>query len=312
MELSAKPSWLQCFDAWQVAARPDKDEPEWWAGAPSVARDDDGAFWMAARMRTADAPLGLRGYEIRVYRSDDGVAFEPVHGIRREDVPVPGFERPALLRNPWTGRFMLYGCSPIGGTWQIIRFEDAERPDGFDGRTARAVLVPFRREPLGVEAPIGYKDPVVFQAEGRLHCFVIGVTGHERSYHFVSDDGENWTPVGPPARPAMDLIGWHNHAVRPASVLPMGLGWMFIYEGSSTEWPDPAYNIATGLAYTPDLQRIMDLTPDEPLLRSPTPGRLAVWRYSHWMRVGDEVRVYAEVECANGSHEIRVFRVAGG
>jgi hypothetical protein len=54
---------------------------------------------MAARMRTAEAPLGLRGYEIRIYRSGDGVHFAPAHAIRREDVPIPGFERPALLRD---------------------------------------------------------------------------------------------------------------------------------------------------------------------------------------------------------------------
>jgi len=87
------------FKDYEVILKPDKDEAEWWAGAPSVVRDQEGIFWLACRMRTADAPRGLRGYEIRILRSEDGIHFRKVHCIKREDVPIPGFERPALLIN---------------------------------------------------------------------------------------------------------------------------------------------------------------------------------------------------------------------
>jgi len=311
-ECSPLEDWLAHFGTWTVAARPDRDAPEWWAGAPSVVRDDEGAFWMAARMRTADAPLGLRGYEIRIYRSDDGLSFEPVHGIRREDVPVPGFERPALLRDPRSGLFMLYGCSPIDRVWQMVRFGDADRPDRFAAQSARTVLRPLCAGSGEEGLPTGYKDPVVLFAEERFHLYVIGIASREQTYHFTSEDGWEWAPVGPASESLLELSGWHTHAVRPASVLSSGPGYLFVYEGSSSDWPDPAYNIATGLGYTMDLHQVYDMTPTAPLLVSPTPGRLAVWRYSHWMWVGDEVRVYAEVECPNGSHEVRVFRVPRG
>ena len=307
--MGAGARWLKAFEHWHVAARPDRDEPEWWAGAPSVVRDDAGVFWLAARMRTAEAPLGFRGYEIRIYRSEDGLSFQPVHGLRREDVGVPGFERPALVRDPATGVFRLYGCSPLADGWSILRFDDSDRPDRFRPERVRTVIAPTRDEPQGVVTPRGYKDPVILHAAGAWHCFVIGILGMERMFHFVSEDGELWTPVPDRSTPSMDLSGWHNYAVRPASVLPMGAGYLFVYEGSHTTWPDPAYNISTGLAYTMDFDHFTDLTPEEPLLRSPTPGRLPVWRYSHWLRMEDHLRVYAEVECSNGSHEIRVFRL---
>jgi hypothetical protein len=105
----------------------------------------------------------------------------------------------------------------------------------------------------------------------------------------------------------MDLADWHSFAVRPASVVPLGVGYLFVYEGSSTTWEDPIYNIATGLGFTFDLHDVRDLTPDGPLVRSSTPGRLATWRYSHWMWVGDALWVYAEVEKENGAHEIRRY-----
>lgn len=308
-ELLDRPSWLRAFDEWTTVLRPDQNEPEWWAGAPSVVRDDAGVFWMAARMRTAEAPLGLRGYEIRILRSEDGVDFHPVLSIRREDVPVRGFERPCLLRNPASGRFLLYGCSPLEAGWCVLRFDDADRPDRFRAATARPVISPRPSEALGVPFPSGYKDPVVLWADGVLHCFAIGILGLERVFHFVSEDGDHWAPVPDWSAPAMELTGWHNYAVRPASVLPVGAGYLFIYEGSSAAWPDPAYNIATGLAYSPDLSKLVDLTPEAPLLRSPTPGRLWAWRYSDWLRVDDDLFVYAEVEAADSTHEIRLFRV---
>jgi hypothetical protein len=116
--LSRIPAQFRHYD---VILEPDRNEPEWWAGAPSVARDKSGAFWLACRMRTADSPRGLRGYEIRILRSRDGVHFEKARSIRREDVPIPGFERPALLTDPSTGRFKLYACGPWkSGPWSII------------------------------------------------------------------------------------------------------------------------------------------------------------------------------------------------
>ncbi len=104
----------------------------------------------------------------------------------------------------------------------------------------------------------------------------------ERIYHFRSTDGETWGPVGSPYQSIMDLTGWH----------------------------DPVYNLATGVGFTFDLQHIMDLTPDSPLVVSTTPSeRFATWRYSHWMWVDGELWVYAEVARPNESNEIRLFRL---
>ena len=156
----------------------------------------------------------------------------------------------------------------------------------------------------------GYKDPFIFWAEGAWHCFVIGVMRTEQIFHFRSADGERWEPVGDPVVPVMQLSGWHNYFIRPASVLPLGVGYLFVYEGSHSTWHDPVYNIATGLGYTFDLHHVVDLTPDSPLLVSTTPSPLfSTWRYSHWLHVGDEVWAYAEVARPNRTNEIRLFRL---
>ena len=295
-----------------VILKPDKDVAEWWAGAPSVARSADGVFWMACRMRTAEAPRGQRGYEIRILKSTDGEHFETVHHIMREDVPIPGFERPALLVDPKTNKFKLFACgSWREGPWCIIKFDDVSIPTEFKPSSAKPVIIPRQKTHERDVPPVEYKDPFIFFAEGAYHCYVIGyVRQNERIFHFRSVDGEQWEPVGNPYEPIMDLSGWHDFFVRPSSVLSVGAGYLFVYEGSKTTWRDPVYNVATGLGFTFDLHHIIDLTPDSPIAVSSTPSStFATFRYSHWMRVGEALWVYAEVACPNDTKEVRLYKL---
>lgn len=298
------------FDEYTPVLEPDRDEPEWWAGAPSVLVEDDGRTLMACRMREGQSPRGLRGYEVRLLASDDGVGFETITRLPREDVPIGGFERPALVRDPASGLYRLYLCGPWPhegvDAWCILRLEDVAGPAEFDPSTARPVLCAPPRESERDRSVRAYKDPFVWTERGRWHMLVIGCSP-ERTYHLVSDDGDAWEPLGD--QPAFDLGGWHTYFTRPACVLPMGPGWLLVYEGSHPEWFDPPYNIATGLAWSADLRHWTDLTPEEPLLRSTTPGRYHTWRYSHWLWRGDELWAYAEVARPNDTNEVRLFRL---
>ncbi len=297
---------------YEVILEPDTIAPEWWAGAPSIVRDDRGTYWLAARMRTAESPRGLRGYELRILKSRDGIDFKPVLRINRDDIPIPGFERPALLVDPTTKKFKLYGCGPFNeGPWGIFKFDDVSSPEKFDPKTAHLVIGPkapaFDRDIV----PHEYKDPYILHADGAYHCYVTGyIRRNERLFHFTSDDGETWEPVGDFRQPMMDLTGWHDFFIRPASVLPLGVGYLFAYEGSSTTWHDPVYNVATGIGWTFDLHHIIDLTPEAPLAISATPNdAFATFRYSAWLLVDEEIRVYAEVARPDKAHEIRMIRL---
>lgn len=290
------------LENYSVAVAPDQDTPEWWAGAPSVVRASDGTFYLAVRMREGDSPRGQRGYEIRILRSSDGIRFETIKQLRRTDAGVSGFERPALVIDPDTGRFRLYACSGMGEGWAILKFDDVDDPTQFDAGTVKVVL--HGDKPEGTFACVrGYKDPFIFRDGGKWHMFVIGHDFVERIHHFVSDDGELWQRV---PGTVLENSGWHNFYTRPACVLPLAVGYLFVYEGSTLGWLDPVYNIATGLAYSPDLKTFIDLTPNEPLLKTTTPGRYQTWRYSHWLSVGDKIHVYFEAARPNDTNETRV------
>jgi hypothetical protein len=115
--------------------------------------------------------------------------------------------------------------------------------------------------------------------------------------------------VGNVNQPTMDLNNWHNFFIRPSSVLPIGIGYLFIYEGSNTQWYDPVYNLGTGFGFTADLDNIIDLTDDSPLLISNTPGDFYTFRYSDWLWVNCEIWIYAEVTAENNTNEIRLFQI---
>ncbi len=299
------------FENYDIIIKPPKNEPEWWAGAPSVVRDGNGVFWMACRMRTAEGKRGYRGYEIKILNSADGVHFEPYHIIKREDVPIPGFERPALLIDPMSKKFKLYICGPWqNGPWAIVKFDDVHDLKKIDYASAHAVIEhPPKRYPRDVSVK-EYKDPVIIYAQGKFHCYVTGyIRRNERIFHFISANGEKWQPVGDINQPVMDLDSWHNFFIRPSSVLPLGVGFLFIYEGSSTQWYDPVYNIGIGLGFTFDLHHIIDLTKNSPIALSSTPGKFNTFRYNQWLWVNGQIWVYAEVSRPNNANEIRLFKI---
>jgi len=301
----------QKFNSYQTILQPDSIRAEWWAGAPSVVRDQQGTFWLACRMRSARMPRGQRGYEIRLLSSPDGLHFTKRASLTREQAAMPGFERPALLLDPKTGQFKLYACGPWQqGPWSIIKFDDMARPDLVNPASAHAVITPIK--PAGERdiSVIEYKDPVILFAKGLFHCYVTGyIRTLERIFHFTSDDGERWQAVEHPNDSRLPLSGWHDFFIRPASVLPLGVGYLFVYEGSNVKWHDPVYNVLTGLGFTFDLHQIIDLTPASPLIASSTPGAFHTWRYSSWLIVDEEIWIYAEVACPDDTHEIRLFRI---
>ena len=299
------------FKTYKVILKPVRDDAHHWAGAPSVVKDSNGTFWLAARMRSPEYPRGLRGYEIKILKSTDGVDFSVYHTIKRESIPIPGFERPAILIDPITKLFKFYFCGPWqNGPWCILKFKDVADFKHLNPSSVKPVISPPEKlydRDISVKE---YKDPFIVFSENKYHCYTIGyIRRNERIFHFTSVDGENWEPVGNLNQPVMDLNGWHNFFVRPASVLPVGIGYLFIYEGSSTQWYDPVYNIGTGLGFSFDLHNIIDLTTEAPLLISSTPGRFHTFRYSHWLWVDNEIWIYAEVATANDTNELRLYKI---
>lgn len=137
-----------------VAAAPGAGEG-WWAGAPSAVLDGS-TWWLAYRLRR---PVGQgRGYANVVARSDDGVRFEPVCMLERDDFGAESLERPALVRRPDGGWRIYVSCATPGSKHWRVDAIDAETPDGFDAA---------RRVPaMPGDDRTAVKDPVISAPAG--------------------------------------------------------------------------------------------------------------------------------------------------
>jgi hypothetical protein len=111
----------------------------------------DGTFWLAYRLRQ---PLGRgRGLGVVVAASQDGVEFEPVATLRREQFGAESLERPALVPLEG-GAWRLYlSCATPGSKHWWIEAVDAPEVAGLPGGRRVVCLPGDEREAV--------KDPVV-------------------------------------------------------------------------------------------------------------------------------------------------------
>lgn len=295
-----------------TVVEPEKNEANWWAGAPSAFHDaETGETWLAVRMRTAEGQRGSLGYEIRILKSTNKRDFSVVRKIHREELGVPVVERPALVKTP-DGKFRLYGCSAFVGQWAIWALDDADDPAALDPESIDVVLHPPINETPHA-ALSGFKDPFVIMIGDTWHMTLIG-EAHKmaaRPYHYISKDGRDWSPRDVMnGRPAafFHAAGWHSWATRPACLIPLEMGVLLVYEGSHLNDYDAVYNLSTGLAYSLDYSSWHDLTPGAPLLKSTTPGNYHTWRYSHWLPVDGEMLVFWEGARPNDTFATRLGR----
>lgn len=278
-----------------VAVAPPGDEPGYWAGAPS-AIEWDGTIYLAYRLRQ---PQGMgRGYAVTVARSADGVHFEPLVTIAKEQMRSESLERPALIRTP-EGLWRLYlSCATFGTKHWRIELIEAASPSGFDARHSRVALPG--------DAKTAVKDPVIVSRAGRWHLWASchpledpGETDQMVTDHATSEDGWNWTWDGTAlaGRPGQwDARGTRISAVRfaPGRI-------MAYYDGRATAAEN--YEERTGVAVGTEPAALTQLR-TTPLVQSPhATGGL---RYLDVLELADgRCRLYYEMTRPDGAHELR-------
>lgn len=163
-----------------------------WSGAPSAILVN-GTFWLTYRVRR---PISEgRGVQVVVARSTDGVNFETVTTITRDQVDCESFERPVLVPLPEGGWRLYLSCA----TWNSKHW-------WVESLTAPSVaeLPTGRRDPvLPGDATEGVKDPVILLDEQGWHlwlcCHPLTEPDHEdrmTTRYLTSTDGLSWQDHG--------------------------------------------------------------------------------------------------------------------
>jgi hypothetical protein len=275
-----------------VAVRPPGTGPGYWAGAPCAVAGD-GEIFLAYRLRR---PVGQgRGYAITVARAADGVSFETLLSIGKDELGTESLERPALVRTP-DGRWRLYlSCATFGTKHWRVEMTEAAHPAEFDIRR-REVILPG-------DAKTGVKDPVIRYHDGRWHlwasCHPLAdplQADQMTTEYATSEDGMAWT--------------WHGTALsgtpgrwdaRGARVTAVSFGDGMVtayYDGRATAAEN--FEERTGVATGTDPAALTPVS-DGPMASSPYLG--GGLRYLDLVPLPDgQHRLYYELTEQNGSH----------
>jgi hypothetical protein len=173
-----------------MAVSPPGTGPGNWAGGPSAVATDSEIF-LAYRLRL---PVRQgRGYAVAIASSADGVHFETVALIGKEELGTESIERPELVQLP-DGRWRLYlSCATEGTKHWRVEVTEAAHPAEFDARW-RDVVLP------GDPRKRAVKDPVITRRGGQWHMWATIhpladplETDQMTTEYATSTDGLDWT-----------------------------------------------------------------------------------------------------------------------
>jgi len=118
----------------EAVRKPPGQGEGYWAGAPGAFyNDEDDCLYLTYRYRRPRGAEPDRGFESRLARSEDGVAYEDLCVLHKEDLASPSIERCALNRAD-DGTWLWYVSYVDGadGRWRVDLLE-AESPEAFEG-----------------------------------------------------------------------------------------------------------------------------------------------------------------------------------
>jgi hypothetical protein len=281
-------------DRGTVAIEPPGEGPGYWAGASSAVYAD-GEIFLAYRLRR---PLNRgRGGAVAVARSTDGIKFETLLTVGKDEMIAESLERPALIRTP-DGRWRLYlSCATAGTKHWRVEVTEAAHPAEFDVRHRETVLP-------GDEKKTGVKDPVILYRGGLWHlwasCHPLAdplETDQMTTEYATSADGLSWTWHGTALSGTAGR--WDSRGTRITAVLFDGDIVTAYYDGRASA--EENYEERTGVAMGTEASALTALG-GEPFAESPYRG--GGLRYLDIVPVPGGRRLYYEFTRPDGSHAL--------
>jgi hypothetical protein len=276
-----------------LAIAPPGTEPGSWSGAPSAVVDGD-EIVLAYRLRRGPR----RGYAVAVARSADGIHFQTMTLVKKEDMDAESLERPALVRTPAGGWRLYLSCATPGTKHWRVELLEAPTPDAFDP-VKRVVVLPG-------DASSAVKDPVIRIHDGTWHLWASvhpladpDHTDRMTTDYFSSQDGVDWTAHGPALTPRAGE--WDARGVRVAAVRWEPDRVVAHYDGRATAAQnfEERTGLATGIGPAA-------LAADGSVPVGGGSDGLRGLRYVDIVDLGDgRSRWYYELSRPDGQHELR-------
>jgi len=302
-----------------VVRQPERAEPGYWAGCPGICYEPDRQrFLLSYRQRRPRGTALDRGWRCALAVSSDGVRFDDIWEIGKDELNTASMERFSLMPAPG-GSYRLYisYVDPADNRWRIDVLE-AAGPGSFALQSARPALTAAG---TGTE---GVKDPYVLRIGPVTYLFASFATARpftaeqRQRAHATGDiynTGMTTHPTGLATRldgagfhwhgPVLDVgEGWDAYQARLTCVVPIGSGYVGFYDGSASAREN--YEERCGVAVSGDIWHWRRLTMQRPWIVSPYGGAI---RYLDAVVVDRQWWIYYEMARADGAHDLRLQRV---
>jgi hypothetical protein len=321
---------LPIFDPFEgeTILAPEKEGQGYWVGAPTITYDETRqSFLLCYRRRRPREHVPDRGYVTVVAESSDGINFETLWSMTKDQLDTTSLEKCCMLRcEDGVYRYYFSYVDPADQRWRIDLVE-CESPDKIE-LSARTSLFTAATASESQDAPVeGVKDPMVYFVDGTYYMFISYAEGapreeqaagemHETSDVFntgllystsalaTSTNGRdfkwlgNCLPVGPEGT-------WDCYAARLGSIVRGKNAWYGYYDGSASHLDN--YEEKTGFAASQDLRSWTKLTPSAPAITVPHASGSV--RYACAVERDGALFVYYEMALPNGSHDLRLVKL---
>jgi hypothetical protein len=254
-----------------------------WIGAASAVIHGDHIYLAYRDRHPVEKGRGNRAY---VARSpiDDGVNFDTLCIIDKEDMDAESLERPALDVTPDGDWDMYLSCATFNSKhWRIERLR-AGRPEDFSARTRKTIFPG--------SAAFGIKDPVLVRRDQDLRIWATLhplTEGDENADQMISVNARNCDPVMVP-----EPGTWYSRGTRITAVV----GEHAYFDGRASAAQN--YEERTGIAKWNGSRYIPTAGPAS----SPFGG--GALRYVSAITLPDSrLRLYYESATRYDSHELR-------
>ncbi|MGC4192302.1 MAG: hypothetical protein QM589_14210 [Thermomicrobiales bacterium] len=262
--------------------------PQWWAGAPSAVRLDDGSFVMAFRTRSGSGEDDA----LHIARSANGIRFEVTATLDKHRYGAAMVERSALVPLP-DGRWRLYAsfATPDSLHWWVGLLE-ADSPEMLAETSTQIPVFPGDAG-TGVKDPVVHHDPITGRWSAWLCHHLLDIPGEEdrmETAFAASHDGIHWSPpeVVLRGRPGM----WDARGARLTALLPDGRA---AYDGRASKAEN--WFERTGIADSVAGEGALVATNDAPVSTA---------RYLEVVPLPDgSYRLYFEQVLPDETHELR-------
>jgi len=303
-----------------VGREPERAEPGYWAGCPGICYEPGRQrFLLSYRQRRPRGTAPDRGWRCALAVSSDGVVFDDIWEIGKDELDTASMERFSLLPAPGGG-YRLYICyvDPADSRWRIDVLEAAD-PAGFAPQSARPALTAAGTGTEGVKDPYALRvGPVTYLFASFAAAGPYTAEDRQRAHRTgdICSTGMTTHPTGLATSPEGAGFCWHGPVLRVGDswdayqarltcVLPIGAGYLGFYDGSASARENSEERC--GVAVSGDMWHWRRLTTQRPWIAS-AHGSGAV-RYLDAVVVDRHWWIYYEMARADGAHDLRLQRV---